>query len=75
MLLSESEPGCRYAVQSIYERDRKLLEFFAHKGIRPGARLQVRARNYDGTLSLLVGKKQIELGGPAADKLWVCKAN
>jgi DtxR family Mn-dependent transcriptional regulator len=75
MLLSESEPGCRYAVQSIYERDRKLLEFFAHKGIRPGARLQVRARNYDGTLSLLVGKKQIELGGPAADKLWVSKAN
>ncbi len=75
LLLSESEPGSSYSVRSIYERDRELLEFFERKGIRPGARIKVRARNYDGTLSLAIGKKNIELGGPAADKLWVSRAN
>jgi DtxR family Mn-dependent transcriptional regulator len=74
LLLSEAEPAGSYAVQSVYERDRKLLEFFEHKHIRPGASLHVRARNYDGTLSLTIEKKNIELGGPAADKIWVAKA-
>jgi DtxR family transcriptional regulator, iron-dependent repressor len=74
LLLSEAQPGAGYAVQSVYERDRKLLEFFEQKRIRPGASLRVRARNYDGTLSLTVEKKSIELGGPAADKLWVAIA-
>ena len=40
--LSETLPGGRYAVRSIYERDRKLLEFLEHKGIRPGAGLKVQ---------------------------------
>ena len=73
-LLSEAELGPAYEVFSVYERDRNLLEFFEQKGIRPGTRLKVRARNYDGTLSLAVEKKSIELGGPAADKIWVAKA-
>ena len=37
-LLSESEPGSKYVVASVYERDRKLLEFFEKEGIRPGVR-------------------------------------
>jgi len=74
MLLSEAQPGGSYAVQGIYERDRKLLEFFEQKRIRPGASLRIRARNYDGTLSMTVGKKDISLGGPAADKVWVSRA-
>jgi DtxR family Mn-dependent transcriptional regulator len=73
-LLSEAEPGAAYEVSSVYERDRKLLEFFEQKGIRPGTRLEVRARNYDGTLSLAVEKRKIELGGPAAGKIWVKNA-
>lgn len=73
LLLSESQAGGRYAVKSVYERDRKLLEFFEQKGIRPGSRLRVRARNYDGTLSLAVEEKNIELGSLAADKIWVAK--
>ena len=28
LLLTEAEPGLKYAVASVYERDRKLLEFF-----------------------------------------------
>ena len=72
-LLSEAELGPAYQVFSVYERDRNLLEFLEQKGIRPGTRLKVRARNYDGTLSLAVEKKSIELGGPAADKIWVAE--
>jgi DtxR family Mn-dependent transcriptional regulator len=71
LLLSETQPNRYYAVESVYERDRKLLEFFEQKGIRPGARLKVRGRNYDGTISLFVEKKSIALGAPAADKIWV----
>jgi DtxR family Mn-dependent transcriptional regulator len=73
--LSETLPGGRYAVRSIYERDRKLLEFLEHKGIRPGAGLKVNTRNYDGTLSLAIEGKAIELGGPAAEKIWVSKSS
>jgi len=74
LLLSESEPGSRYAVQSVHERDRQLLEFLERKGIRPGISLDVRARNYDGTLSLSIGRTITALGGPAAEKIWVAKA-
>lgn len=73
-LLTETEPGSRYRIASLYERDRQLLEFFEQEGIRPGVEVKVEARNYDGTLSLAVGKRQIRLGGPAAGKLWVAKA-
>lgn len=72
-LLTEAEVGPRYKVASVFERDRKLLEFFESEGIRPGVRLSIEARNYDGTVSLSVGKRQIRLGASAADKLWVTK--
>lgn len=71
LLLSEAEPGSLYAVQSVYERDRKLLEFLEEKGIRPGRCLKVEARNYDGTISLAIDRKRVELGGRAAEKVWV----
>ena len=73
-LLSEAEAGAKYVVTSVYERDRKLLEFFAKEGIRPGVRLAVEARNYDGTVSLSVDRRQIRLGTLAAERIWVSKA-
>jgi len=73
-LLSEAEEGAPYRVASVYERDRKLLDFFEHEGIRPDTRLAVQSRNYDGTLSLIVEKKAIRLGAPAAEKIWLAKA-
>jgi DtxR family Mn-dependent transcriptional regulator len=73
-LLTEAEVGSSYKVASVYERDRKLLEFFESEGIRPGVRLSIDGRNYDGTVSLSVGKRQIRLGASAADKLWVTQA-
>ena len=63
----------RCKLRSRYERDRKLLEFFEKKEIRPGTRLKVRARNYDGTLSLAVEMKSVEIGGLAADRIWIAK--
>ena len=73
-LLSEAGAGSQYRVASVYERDRKLLDFFEHEGIRPGAHLTVQSRNYDGTVSLVVEKKTIRLGISAAEKVWVAKS-
>jgi DtxR family Mn-dependent transcriptional regulator len=72
-LLSEAAEGSHYRVASVYERDRKLLDFFEGEGIRPGARLALQSHNYDGTLSLTVDKRTIRLGAPAAEKVWVVK--
>lgn len=73
-LLTEVEPGSKWIVASVYERDRKLLEFFDQEGIRPGARITLEARNYDGTVSLSVDKHKIRLGVPAAEKIWLAKS-
>jgi DtxR family Mn-dependent transcriptional regulator len=72
-LLSEAASGSTYVVASVYERDRKLLEFFDREGIRPSVRIGVEAQNYDGTVSLSVGRRQVRLGAPAAGKIWVAK--
>jgi DtxR family transcriptional regulator, Mn-dependent transcriptional regulator len=70
-LLSEAEPGSKYQVCSVYERDRKLLEFLQETGIRPGTHLKVESRNYDGTSILKVEGKRMALGSPVAEKVWV----
>ena len=73
-LLNEAEPGMKYRVFSVYERDRKLLEFFEKEGIRPNTRLTLQAKNYDGTVSLSIDGKTARLGAAAAEKIWVSKA-
>jgi DtxR family transcriptional regulator, Mn-dependent transcriptional regulator len=73
-LLTEAEPGAKYTIASVYERDRQLLEFFDKEGIRPGVRVAMEARNYDGTVSLAVEKRRIRLGSLAAERIWVSKA-
>jgi DtxR family transcriptional regulator, Mn-dependent transcriptional regulator len=72
-LLSEAQEGKRYLIKSVYERDRKLLLFFDHEGLLPGTSVSIHSRNYDGTLTLTVGKNEIRLGMPAATKIWVAK--
>jgi len=72
-LLTEATVGDEYRVRSVYERDRKLLEFFDSQGIQPGTRITVKARNYDSTITLSAGKREIRLGVPAAEKIWVSK--
>src|SRR5215471_626436 len=70
-LLSEAEDGKRYKVNSVYERDRKLLEFLDREGILPGTVVQVQSGNYDGTVTVALGKNRLRLGLPAASKIWV----
>lgn len=73
--LWEAAPGRSVIVESMYERDRKLLEYFDGLGVVPTAELKVVSRNYDGTLSLQVGEKVISLGEAAARKVWVSRVS
>jgi DtxR family Mn-dependent transcriptional regulator len=72
-LLSDAQEGKKYQVKSVYERDRKLLEFLDREGILPGVVVAVHSQNYDGTLTLTIGKAQVRLGLPAATNIWVAK--
>jgi len=73
LLLNEAEAVTKYKIASVYERDRKLLEFLDQEGIRPGVLLTVQGRNYDGTVSVSVDKRQTRLGDAAAARIWVSK--
>jgi DtxR family transcriptional regulator, Mn-dependent transcriptional regulator len=70
-LLSEADPERSYTVASVYERDRKLLEFLEERGMRPGAKLDLLARNYDQTISVKTDRGRASVGGPVAEKVWV----
>ncbi len=61
-------------VTSVFERDRRLLEYLDGLGIRPGVKLSMVSRNYDETLTLKVGGKSVQLGRPAATKVWITQA-
>ncbi len=56
-------------VTSVFERDRRLLEYLDGLGIRPGVKLRMVSRNYDETLTWKVGGKSVQLGRPAATKV------
>jgi len=74
LLLDEMTQGNAHVV-SVFERDRRLLEYLDSLGIRPGSKLTVKTKNYDSTLTLQVGKKIVQLGGGAAQKIWVMPAS
>ena len=69
--LDEVAAGDPARVVSVFERDRKLLEYLESLGIRPGSKLKVLTRNYDQTLTLKVGIKTVQLGSSAAARVWV----
>jgi DtxR family Mn-dependent transcriptional regulator len=73
--LDEFEPEAGGVVVSVYERDRKLLEYLDDLGIRPGAPLQLIAKNYDQTITLRIEGRSIPLGKAAASKVWVKEAS
>jgi DtxR family Mn-dependent transcriptional regulator len=58
-------------VVSVFERDRRLLEYLHGIGIHPGAVVRMLAANYDETLTLRIGSKPVQLGKSAAGKVWV----
>ncbi|HVT92172.1 MAG TPA: metal-dependent transcriptional regulator [Bryobacteraceae bacterium] len=70
--LSESDPSSSpLLVASVFERDRRLLEYLHELDIRPGVKLILVARNYDDTLTLRAGSRTVQIGRPAAEKIWV----
>ena len=69
--LSEVEPPDTAVVESVYERDRTLLEYFDKIGIRPATSLRVLERNPDATLRLMAGGEAVLLGSAAAARIWV----
>ena len=69
--LDESAASEAVAVTSVYERDRKLLEYLEGLGVRPGSRVSVEARNADDTLTLQVDGQRVQLGRSAAQKVWI----
>ena len=69
--LDESTASEAVAVSSVYERDRRLLEYLEGLGVRPGSRVSVESRNADDTLTLRVDGQRVQLGRSAAQKVWV----
>ena len=68
--LDEFEPEQRVRVVSVFERDRKLLEYLEGLGVRPGATVSVVSRNYDETITLRIDGGPVPLGKSAAARVW-----
>lgn len=69
--LSEMGPRQVARIVSVFERDRKLLEYLNGLGIRPGASVEAVSHNYDDTFTLRVAGEPVQLGAVAAGKVWV----
>lgn len=69
--LNEMPPQQRARVVSVFERDRKLLEYLHGLGIWPGAAVETVSRNYDETFTLRIAGESVQLGAAAAGKIWV----
>ena len=68
--LFESEAG-GVQLMSVFERDIRLLEYLDGLGLAPGKHFEVVARNYDDTMSLRVDGGLVQIGRPAAEKIWI----
>jgi len=75
VLLADADLDTTYFVSGIYERDRGLLEFLEHRGVRPGAKLLILERNYDQTLTLATPQGKVSLGPAASEKVWLAPAS
>ena len=69
--LDELPSNADATIVSVFERDRRLLEYLNGIGIHPGALVKMMASNYDETLTLRVEGKPVQLGKAAASKVWV----
>ncbi len=77
--LSEAGVGESVEVLCVYEKDPRFLEFLSGLNLRPGARIRVRGREYDETMTLnvygerrrTIASRKIHLGKPATSRIWV----
>jgi DtxR family Mn-dependent transcriptional regulator len=70
--LEEARPGERLVVVSVFERDRKLLEYLDGAGIRPGVEVEVSAA--DREIELRTAGRTLRLQRAAAARVWVADA-
>jgi hypothetical protein len=73
--LSEADPDGSYEILRVYERDPKFLEFLSERALRPATHLRLHKKEYDETIAMSVenGPKDIHLGKPASERIWVRK--
>jgi len=72
--LSESQGGDSVVVLRVYEKDPQFLDFVAGLHLQPGARVRVRHREYDETMTLEItghNRATVHLGKPATSRIWV----
>ncbi|HEV3334655.1 MAG TPA: metal-dependent transcriptional regulator [Bryobacteraceae bacterium] len=67
--LEEASSQERLEVVSVFERDRKLLEFLDSIGVRPGVHLEVSAAQ--PALAVATGGRPVQLPKNVASKVWV----
>lgn len=66
--LASAEPGCRFEVERVSDRDSDALRHLGMIGIRPGVQVQVDARDpFGGPLWVRVGEGRHGLGPALAD--------
>lgn len=66
--LGEAHAGERLIVASVFERDRQLLEYLDHAGIRPGVEVEVASADHD--IHLVTAGCTTKIDGAAAAKVW-----
>jgi len=67
--LEEAKVNERLAVVSVFERDRKLLEYLDSAGIRPGVQVEVLSSNE--SLDLSASGRTVRIERPVASAVWV----
>ena len=67
--LEEAAPHEKLAVASVFERDRKFLEYLDSQGIRPGVRVEVLSAGDE--IELRNNGHRLSLARPAASRIWV----
>lgn len=72
--LSEATAGDQVEVVRVWEKDPEFLQFIDGLRLRPGARLRIRRREYDQTMTLERQgrpRRVIHLGLPATTRIWI----
>lgn len=71
LVLGELAAGSTAIIESVFERDRALLEYFDERGLHPGVDIRVVQHNPDDTIQFETGASSVLLGATAAAKIWV----
>jgi len=71
ILLDEVKSPGEFQLVSVYERDRRMMEFLDNLNLRPGVSFSWLARNYDETTTLQIDGRTVQLGASVAKRVWV----